>query len=102
MTLDEHAPTKRSLGILRIAPKTKARSPDLTGQFTLQRHTLGVICRQFEESDEDELVCCIAGWENHDSIGPYLTVEISPKYVKRESRPTKSNLSFLFKRQEDA
>jgi hypothetical protein len=37
----DHTPTKkRSLGKLRIAHKTKERSPNMTGTFCLQRHDL--------------------------------------------------------------
>jgi hypothetical protein len=34
---------KRSLGALRRASKTKPKSPDLTGQMKLQRHTAATI-----------------------------------------------------------
>jgi hypothetical protein len=99
--MDFNEPKKRSLGALRIATKTKPTSPDLTGQLNLQRHTFEAIANQFEETDGDSLKCCIAGWKNQDGSGPYLTVELSPKYVKQESRPIKSKLSFLFKGHEE-
>ena len=93
---------KRSLGALRKNTKTKSRSPDLVGTLALQRHTIEVIAKQFEETGGDEITCCLAGWTNHDANGPYLTIEISPKYVRREHRPTqRSNLSWLLDEQEE-
>ena len=87
---------KRSLGALRKAPKTKARSPDLTGKLKLQRHTLETVAKQLEGTHEDEIICNIAGWANHDHQGPYLTVELSPWFVSRETQtPQRSNLSFF-------
>jgi hypothetical protein len=94
---------KRSLGALRKNTKTKPRSPDLAGQLILQRHTIEAIAKQFEETNGEEVVCCLAGWTNHDANGPYLTIEISPKYVRREHRPTqRNNLSFIFNDEENA
>jgi hypothetical protein len=104
MTFDQSDlnPKKKSLGALRKATKTKERSPDLTGQLKLQRHTMETFTKQFEETDEDDIVCCLAGWSNHDGNGPYLTIELSPRYVRREYRPAqRSNLSFIFKDEEE-
>lgn len=104
MTFDQSDlnPKKKSLGALRKATKTKERSPDLTGQLKLQRHTMETFKKQFEETDEDDIVCCLAGWINHDGNGPYLTIELSPKYVRREYRPfQRSNLSFIFNNDEE-
>ena len=47
MQLDKTIKQKRSLGALRKANKTKPRSPDLTGQMKLQRHTAAAIVEQF-------------------------------------------------------
>ena len=74
---------KRSLGALRKANKTKPKSPDLTGRFTLQRHTAAAIVDQFSHDDIEEVVCNIAGWKNQDYSGSYLTVELSPRFVAR-------------------
>jgi hypothetical protein len=102
MDFEEHNTKKRSLGALRKAPKTKPRSPDLVGTLALQRHTMKEIGKQFEETGSDEIACCLAGWINQDSSGQYLTVELSPRYVRREHRPTqRSNLSWLLDEQED-
>lgn len=92
MIFDVSIPAKHSLGSLRKATKTKERSPDFTGTLKLQRHTLETIAKQFQETDADEIDCCIAGWRNEDKNGPYLSVELSPKYVARRREPTQSNL----------
>ena len=103
MNFEELETKKRSLGALRKNTKTKSRSPDLVGQLSLQRHTMEAIAKQFEETNSVEIVCCLAGWINEDSKGQYLTVELSPKYVRREYRPTqRNNLSFLFNDEENA
>ena len=99
MDLDE--PKKRSLGKLRIAPKTKPRSPNMTGTLRLQRHTASSILKAFEDSDSGDVVCNIAGWVNQDHEGPYLTVEISPKYVGHEAQPKTNSLDFIFNSQEN-
>src|ERR1700733_8992366 len=72
---------KRSLGALRRASKTKPKSPDLTGQMKLQRHTAATIIEQFNHDRVEEVVCNIAGWKNQDTNGSYLTVELSPRFV---------------------
>ena len=102
MDFEDPITQKRSLGALRKNAKTKPRSPDLVGTLALQRHTMKAIGKQFEETGSDEIVCCLAGWINQDSNGQYLTVELSPRYVRREHRPTqRSNLSWLLDEQED-
>ena len=83
MQLDKQIKQKRSLGALRKANKTKPKSPDLTGQMKLQRHTAAAIIDQFGHDDIEEVVCNIAGWRNQDYNGPYLTVELSPRFVAR-------------------
>jgi hypothetical protein len=102
MNFEEPDTKKRSLGALRKGPKTKPRSPHLVGTLQLQRHTIEVIAKQFEETDSNEIACCLAGWINQDSNGQYLTGELSPRYVRREHRRTqRSNLSWLLDEQED-
>ena len=83
MYLDKTVKQKRSLGSLRKATKTKPRSPDLTGQMKLQRHTAAAILEQFGHEGIEEVVCNIAGWKNQDYKGPYLSVELSPRFVPR-------------------
>jgi len=57
MVFDELKSARLSLGLLRKTEKTKPRSPDLTGTLKLQRHTLEVIIKQFQETDADETEC---------------------------------------------
>ena len=83
MYLDKPGKQKRSLGALRKANKTKPKSPDLTGQMKLQRHTAAAIVEQFSQDDVEEVVCNLAGWRNQDYNGLYLTVELSPRFVAR-------------------
>lgn len=89
---DDPIRNKRSLGELRKANKTKARSPDVTGKLRLQCHTLQAIVRDFKEADGEEVVCNIAGWKNKDRHGSYLTVEISPRYAPHEQRTPKPSI----------
>ena len=83
MYLDKPIKQKLSLRALRKNNKTKPKSPDLTGQMKLQRHTAAAIVEQFSHDNIDEVVCNIAGWKNQDHNGPYLTVELSPRFVAR-------------------
>jgi hypothetical protein len=90
--VDDQIKSKRSLGALRKNEKTKPRSPDVTGKLCFQRHTLLEIYRQFRQSGDDEVVCNIAGWNNDDHQGSYLTVEVSPEFVPRNRRTPKRGL----------
>jgi hypothetical protein len=102
MTFYDPMKPKKSIGALRKATKTKPRSPDLTGKIALQRHTTQSIIKQFDETESDEILANLAGWINHDSNGQYLSVEISPKYVRHEQpMPEANNLDFIFNDQED-
>jgi hypothetical protein len=89
---DEQVERKRSLGVMRPHQKTKPRSPDATGKFNCQRHTLVTICKQMEEIGRDEVVCNIAGWRNADHQGRYITIEISPKFALRQQRTPEASL----------
>jgi hypothetical protein len=91
---------KRSLGALRSNKKTKPRSPDATGKFHFQRHTLREISRQLTD-DDDEVICNVACWRNSDEDGPYLTVEISPKFVSFERRRPNSEAFYDVFNEED-
>jgi hypothetical protein len=99
----DHTPTKkRSLGKLRVTHQNKERSPNMTGTLRLQRHTAALILKAFENTDDDEVVCNIAAWVNHDHEGPYLTVELSPRYVAPAPQGQHaSRLAFIFDNQED-
>jgi hypothetical protein len=82
LTLDNQIKRKKSLGAFRKHEKTKPRSPDVTGKLYFQRHTLAEISRQLNEDGGDEIGCNIAGWKNSDQNGQYLTVEVSPEFVR--------------------
>jgi|KBSSwiStaDraftv2_1062776.scaffolds.fasta_scaffold579354_2 hypothetical protein len=100
--IDHTLTKKRSLGKLRIAHKTKERSPDMTGTLCLQRHTAALILKAFADADDDEAVCSIAAWVNHDHEGQYLTVELSPKYGSPDPQSQQANrLAFIFDNEED-
>ena len=49
----------------------------------LQRHTAEALVKQFSEDGGNEVVCNIAAWRNQDYNGPFLTVELSPRFVAR-------------------
>src|SRR5580704_10458916 len=83
MHLDKPIKQKLSLGALRKNNKTKPKSPDLTGQMKLQRHTAAAIVECFSHDGIEEVICNIAGWKNQDHNGSYLTVELSPRFVAR-------------------
>jgi hypothetical protein len=100
--IDHTLTKKRSLGKLCVAHKTKERSPDMTGTLCLQRHTAALILRAFQNSNDDEAVCNIAAWVNHDHEGQYLTVELSPKYAVSDPQSQQaSRLDFVFGNEED-
>jgi hypothetical protein len=101
MQISKVSERKRSLGALRKATKTKPRSPDLTGQFKLQRHTASAIVEQFNRDDVEEVVCNIAGWKNHDNNGSYLAVELSPRFVAKASATQNDIIDSLIHDKED-
>jgi hypothetical protein len=88
MVFDAPSSTKRSIGFLRKAPiKTKDRSPDYIGTLKLQRHTMEVFSQQFQDTNTNEIECCLASWRNIDANGQaYASVELSPKYIARSHR----------------
>ena len=101
MQLDKTIKQKRTLGALRKANKTKPRSPDLTGQMKLQRHTAAAIVDQFGHDDIEEVVCNIAAWKNQDYKGPYLSVELSPRFVARAQMETDDIINSIINDDED-
>jgi hypothetical protein len=103
MHIGEPITPKRSLGALRKNSKTKPKSPDLTGTIKLQRHTIETIAKQFDKTESEEVVANLAAWGNHDSQGSYITIEVSPKYVRQEqSIPKRNNLmDFLLNDQDE-
>jgi len=92
---------KLSVGTLRKTPKkTKERSPNLIGTLHLQRHTFEAIAKDFEMTDQDEVICNIAAWGYDDENGRYLNVEISPPY-KRKQTPRPDILESIFNGDEE-
>jgi hypothetical protein len=89
---NEPIKAKKSLGMLRKANKTKPRSPNVTGKLTLQRHTLRAIVKDLEQNGGDEVICNIAGWVNHDQLGDYLTVELSPRFIPYQQQAPKRGI----------
>jgi hypothetical protein len=101
-TVDHQIPKKRSLGALRKNKKTKPQSPDATGKFHFQRHTLREIYRQLTDSGDDEVICNLACWRNNAQQGPYLTVEISPLFVPHEwRRPKNESFDDMFNEEDE-
>jgi hypothetical protein len=96
-SVDNQIKRKKSLGALRPHQKTKPRSPDATGKLRFQRHTLTEISRQLDEAGGDEISCNIAGWKNNDQEGQYLTVEVSPEFVRHgRQRPNPGMFDDIF------
>jgi hypothetical protein len=101
VSVEDQNKKKKSLGALRKHEKTKPNSPDATGKFYFQRHTLAEICRQLDEVGGDEVSCNIAAWRNNDQRGPYLTVEVSPQFVSYERRRPNSESFYDMFNEED-
>jgi hypothetical protein len=90
-----------SVGTLRnTQKKTKPRSPHLIGNLRLQRHTFEAIAKEFQMTDQDEVICNIAAWGYSDENGRYLNVEISPPY-KRKQTPRPDILESIFNNGEE-
>jgi hypothetical protein len=97
-------PSRRSLGALRKAVKTKPRSPDTQGAMKIQRHTIETLIKQLDDADADEITANIAGWFNEDGGGRYITVELSPRYVPRQQAQRQQPINMLdafFQEKED-
>jgi hypothetical protein len=81
---------QKSLWALHKARRTTEKSPILTGQLNLQRHTFAAIAEEFDQGDGNELACDIAAWENTGRDGrPYLTVELSPPFRRKRKARTR-------------
>ena len=93
--------TSRSVGVLRKAKITaKPLSPDLSGNLYLQRNTFDAISKQFETTNQSEVVCKIAAWVYRHEGGSDLTVELSPSY-KRKQTPRPDILDSIFNNNEE-
>ena len=101
MYINESPKMKRSLGNLRKATKTKPKSPDLTGQMRLQRHTAVALVKQFRDDDDGEIVANIAAWRNYDHCGAYLTIELSPRFVASMPNDQEDVIDFIINEQQE-
>jgi hypothetical protein len=52
------------------------------------RDDLLVLLKQFNEAGSEEVICNIAAWQNSNANGPFLTVELSPRYVPKKPETT--------------
>jgi hypothetical protein len=80
---DQHINKNHSLGNLRPAKKTKPKSPDCTGKLRLRREHLLIFLKQLEQSQGEAVPCNIAGWKGNGAYGPYMTIEVSPRFEKQ-------------------
>jgi hypothetical protein len=78
---------RKSLGTLYRAEKTKPRSPDMTGPFKIQKHTVRELFELFNKCDEDEIVCPIAAWVYGQPGRQYLVIELSVPYRPKAKMP---------------
>ena len=86
----------RSLGDLRQnRNKTKPLSPDLTGKITLQLNTLSWITHAMEASNSDTVTANLAGWLQGEGDHKWITVELSPLYTSKISRPETTLVKWL-------
>jgi len=44
--------------------------------------------KQLNEQKGDEIICNLAGWRNVGKYGPFLTVELSPRFVRKATNTT--------------
>jgi hypothetical protein len=84
---DKEPYKRKSLGYLRIADKTKPRSPDLKGKLPIHRDTLKAISDEMTANDLDEIDCSIAGWFNTSANGKFISLQLSLPWSPA-SRPT--------------
>lgn len=98
MKTDKQSKPLKSLGTLRKAKKTKPRSPDLTGQITVQRDTFEGICRDFKKGNGKSALCNIAAWRTKDYNGDkYLNVELSARFAPPKQKQDDGDIfDFLF------
>jgi hypothetical protein len=50
--------------------------------------TVLIFPKQLEQSQEEAVFCNIAGWKGNGAYGPYMTIEISPRFEKRLASDT--------------
>ena len=84
MFYENNTKPKRSLGALRKARKTKARSPDLLGKIHIEQQTIEIFVNQLRRSQSSKISGNLAGWFNEDETGQYITVELQPSFQKQQ------------------
>jgi hypothetical protein len=92
---------KRSLGGLRKVSQTNPKAPPLVGSMAIEAETLKVLVQQLNESGGDKVISNLAAWVNRDASGKFLTVEISPRYAKKQMPPSPRNTLEQFLSDED-
>ena len=95
MASKQQTKKKRSLGNLRTATLSKPNSPNSIGDMRIQKDTLLILMKQLNETKGDEIVCNLAGWRNVGKTGPFLTVELSPRFVRKNSKAAPSKPTSL-------
>ena len=65
--------------------RKKDKSPYVTGTISIKRDLLLELHKQLE-SDDDEVVACLAGWFYDDAKGRYMRVQLSKKPQRPEYR----------------
>jgi hypothetical protein len=79
--------SRKSLGTLYRAEKTKPRSPDMLGTQKIQFPTAQEIFEISKQCDSGEIVCPIAAWVNGPPGRQYLVIELSPPYRPKPKIP---------------
>ena len=79
--------SRKSLGTLYRAEKTKPRSPDMLGTQKIQIPTLQEMYEFSKICDGDEIVCPIAAWIHGQPGRQYLVIELSPPYRPKAKIP---------------
>ena len=73
----------KSLGTLRLNQNHKPRSPSMIGTIRIQDYHLKAFLDQFEDGDR-QIIANLAAWKNTDEQGPFLTIELQPKWSSRQ------------------
>ena len=79
---------KRSLGGLRRVQRTSDNAPDYLGTMHMLKSTLLVLMKQLNETGAEEVICKLAGWDNCNVNGAFITVEVSPRFVSKKPKST--------------
>ena len=70
--------------IRRLTPSRRHQLPRITPQ-------------EFAATNGQEISCDLAAWTNHNSRGPFFTVQVSPRYVpKQKQAATQPDLDYFF------